>query len=136
MKEKSYGLNTLQPYEDLQQLANEVKDSFLIFLLNARREGKEVVGFGAAAKGNTLLNFAGVKSDLISKVYDNAKGKIGKHLPGSHIPVEDASKIFESDPDYVLIFPWNIKAEILSFLSPLKKGGTKFVTFIPKMEIL
>ena len=135
IKEKSYRLNTLQPYEDLQQLSTKVKNTFLTFLLEAQSEGKSVVGFGAAAKGNTLLNFAGVKSDLISKVYDNARGKIGKCLPGSHIPVEDASKIFHSNPDYVVIFPWNIKTEILGYLSPLKKGGTRFVTFIPDIEI-
>ncbi len=116
-------------YTAFQAKADRVKNDFIGFLLRAKIEGKTVAGFGAAAKGNTLLNYSGVRSDLLPYVEDDTPAKQGKFLPGSRIIVR---KEFADVPDYVVIFPWNHKAEIMAKLGHMK---SKFVTFIPDLEI-
>lgn len=122
-------------YIAFQAQAEAVKNDFLQFLLQARSEGKSVAAYGAAAKGNTLLNFAGVKPDLLPFVCDAAPSKIGKLLPGSHIPVREPGALVQNRPDYLVIFPWNIGAEIRTQNAGLAEQGTKFVTAVPSLKI-
>ena len=105
------------------------------FLLEQKAKGKKVVAYGAAAKGNTLLNFAGVKNDLIPFAFDAAPSKQGKFMPGSHIPILSPDKLEEIKPDYVLILPWNIGGEVKEQLSYILNWGGKFVTAVPNLEI-
>jgi 2-polyprenyl-3-methyl-5-hydroxy-6-metoxy-1,4-benzoquinol methylase len=136
-KEKEAGITMNEYYQDFQSRVDQIKYSLLDFLLKAKNDGKRVIGYGAAAKGNTLLNYAGVKgNDLISFVVDAAPSKVGKYLPGSHIPVYDQSKIREMKPDYIIILPWNLKEEITEQLSYVRAWGGRFVVFVPELEIL
>lgn len=135
-KEISLGLNTAHYYKDFQSKANIIKADFINFLKQAKKENKQVVGYGAAAKGNTLLNYAQVDSDLISCIVDKNPAKQGKFMPGSQIPILDESVLKRIKPDYVLILPWNIKCEIMQQLDYVKKWDAKFVTTIPKLEII
>jgi len=121
-------------YGGFQAKAELVKDNFLRFLLDAKADGKSVAGYGAAAKGNTLLNFAGVRGDAVEFVCDAADFKIGKYLPGSHIPILAPSELREHQPDYLVIFPWNIAAEIIKSLDWLE--NTRFVITVPELKIL
>jgi len=134
-QEKEQGLQDLLVYKRFQILADEVKNNFLEFLITQKKLGKKVAAYGAAAKGNTLLNYAGVKTDLISFVCDGALSKQGKLLPGSHIPILEPKKIFEMPLDYVIIFPWNIAEEIKQQNKQLAKNGVKFVVAIPALKI-
>lgn len=122
-------------YTGFQAAADRVKNDFLRFLLDARAEGKTVAGYGAAAKGNTLMNYAGLGTDLIGFVCDAAPAKIGKYLPGSHIPILAPDALRAERPDYLLIFPWNIAAEIRTQLADLGESGTRFVTAVPSLVI-
>ena len=129
-EENEMGLETLKAYQDFQQRAEKVKLELIEFLVSAKKRGDKVFGYGAAAKGNTLLNYAGIKSDLIVGVADKAKSKQGKYLPGSHIPIISPEKLFESEPDYIIIFPWNLIEELKnSFI------GYKVVVAIPEFKI-
>jgi len=105
-------------------------------LIEKKDQGKLVVGYGAAAKGNTLLNFAGVKSDLVKYVVDRSPHKQNKFLPGSRSPIVGEDRLKLDKPDYVVIFPWNIKDEIINQLGYLKEYGTKFVVAIPNLQIV
>ena len=135
-KEKAVGITTTEYYQDFQPRVDEIKYSLLSFLIEQRRAGKKVIGYGAAAKGNTMLNYAGVKGhDLIQFVIDAAPSKQGKYLPGSHIPVYTQEKIKEYKPDYIIILPWNLKEEIMSQLSYVSEWDCKFVVFIPSLQI-
>ncbi len=135
-KEKVIGVNTLAYYEGFQEKTDKIKNDFISFLLQAKLEGKKVVGYGAAAKGNTLLNYCGIKGvDLISYVMDASPFKQNKLLPGSRIPVCNPEKIKETKPDYVVIFPWNLKVEISDQLSFIKSWGGKFVVAIPHLNV-
>lgn len=134
-KEKESGLQDLSTYIKFQSEVNIIKNNFLEFLILQSKLGKKVVGYGAAAKGNTLLNYAGVKSDLISFVSDAAKAKQNKFMPGSHIPIVSPSMLRGVKIDYLIIFPWNIYQEVLDQNMSLKKTGVKFVTAIPKLVI-
>ncbi|MCC2608521.1 class I SAM-dependent methyltransferase [Neorhizobium petrolearium] len=134
-EEERRSLRTAATYAQFQVKAEQVKNDALAFLLQARREGKTVAAYGAAAKGNTLLNFAGVKPDLLSFVCDAAAAKQDKFMPGSHIPILHPDVIFERRPDYVMILPWNIAAEVRQQLASLSEQGTKFVTAVPHLEI-
>ncbi|MBO6891896.1 MAG: methyltransferase domain-containing protein [Roseibium sp.] len=135
-EEKRRGMDTLAYYDDFQPRAETVKNQFLRFLLQAKSDGKSVAGYGAAAKGNTLLNYAGVRPDLLPFVCDAAKAKQDKFLPGSHIPVLAPSVLSDSPPDYLIILPWNIAGEVRRVNSSLSERGTQFVTFIPETRIL
>ena len=133
--ERKLEISSLQFYQDFATAANEVKDTFVSFLLDKKRKGKTVVGYGAAAKGNTLINYAGVKGDLITFVVDRNSWKVGKFLPGSRIPIVDENELKKFRPDYIVIFPWNLRDEILDQLSYCRDWQAEFVTFVPKMEI-
>ena len=131
--EISAGMETPEFYEDFQAKADQVKNDLMAFLLKAKALGRSVAAFGAAAKGNTLFNYAGVRSDLVPYVVDETPSKQGKFLPGSRIPVVAD---FQTQPDYVLILPWNFKTEIMAKLAFIRSWGGKFVTAIPRLEIL
>lgn len=133
--EKRKGLQTSVTYENFQQKADKVKDDLLTFLIEQKRAGKKVAAYGAAAKGNTLLNYGGVKLDLLSFVCDAAAAKQGKFMPGSHIPILSPAVLLEQRPDYLVILPWNIAAEVRQQNARLAELGTKFVTAVPKLEI-
>jgi hypothetical protein len=134
-EEAQRGLQTLCTYEDFQIKANRVKDDLLAFLIEQKRAGRTVAAYGAAAKGNTLLNYAGVKPDLLPFVCDAAASKQGKFMPGSHIPILGPGALAERRPDYVLILPWNIAAEVKQQNAKLAKLGTKFISAVPKIEL-
>lgn len=131
--EAEHGMDADAFYSGFQAEAERVKDDFLRFLLDAKAQGKSVAGYGAAAKGNTLLNFAGVRRDAVDFVCDAAEFKIGKFLPGSHIPILEPAVLRERQPDYLVIFPWNIASEIMQSLDFLT--DTKFVTFVPEVRV-
>lgn len=135
-EEAQRGLQALVTYINFQTRANKVKDDLLCFLLEQKRAGNTVVAYGAAAKGNTLLNYAGVKPDLLPFVCDAAIAKRGKYMPGSHIPILAPNALAASAPDFVLILPWNIAAEVKQQNAALAAQGTKFVTFVSQLEIL
>ena len=132
-KESSAGMQSLKYYADFQPLADTIKNDFLTFLLDCKRLGKTVIGYGAAAKGNTLLNYAGVKPDLLSYVVDASPHKQGLYLPGSHIPVVCEAIIREIKPDFVVILPWNLKQEIMEQISYIREWDGQFVTTIPSL---
>ena len=135
-KEAARGMLKLDYYLDFQQKADKVKYALLSFLLEQKKRGKKVVAYGAPAKGNTLLNYCGVKKDLIEFIMDASPHKQGKYLPGNHIPVVDEAKIRKAKPDYVLILPWNIKTEITEQLSYLRDWGGRFVMAVPEIKII
>ena len=135
LKEKSQGLQTLSTYQSFQARADKVKIDLLNFLVDQKHTGKSVAAYGAAAKGNTLLNYANIKPDLVSYICDAALSKQGKFMPGSHIPILSPTVLEERRPDIVLILPWNIKDEIISHNAYVHDWGGVFVTAIPKMQI-
>ena len=134
-KEISQGFTKNKFYQSFQDKVDIIKNDLLEFLIKASKENKTVVGFGAAAKGNTLLNYCGIKSDLIKFVVDSAESKQNKFMPGSHIPIYSPKKLNDFIPDYILILPWNLKEEIMDLNSHLKDKGTKFVVALPKIKI-
>lgn len=135
-KEEHIGLKDLSYYMGFQKKAQRAKDELLSFLKEQKDNNKLVIAYGAAAKGNTLLNYCGVKSDQIKFVVDASPYKQGKFLPGSHIPVVNENEIKKSKPDFVIILPWNIKDEIIEQLKYIKKWGGRFVIPISKLGIV
>lgn len=135
-KEEHIGLKDLSYYMGFQKKAQRAKDELLSFLKEQNDNNKLVVAYGAAAKGNTLLNYCGVKSDVIKFVVDASPYKQGKFLPGSHIPVVNENEIRKSKPDFVIILPWNIKQEIIEQLKYIKEWGGRFVIPISKLGIV
>ena len=135
-KETDKGLNGLAYYDNFQQKALKVKLDLTEFLIDQKRAGKTVAAYGAAAKGNTLLNYCGIKNDLISFVVDANPHKQNKFLPASHIPVVNEAHLKEAKPDFVIIFPWNLKDEITRQLSYIKDWGGQFVIPIPALQII
>lgn len=134
-EEIARGMDTPAYYEGFQAKADEVKNALWEFLLQAHREGKSVLAYGAAAKGNTMLNYAGVRPDMIPAVFDAAEAKQNMYMPGSHIPILPPDRIEAMAPDYVIILPWNIAKEVTTQLSGLADNGTKFVTAIPHLKV-
>ena len=135
-KELALGVNTLKYYQGFQEKIDNIKYDFLKFLIKSKIDGKKVVAYGAAAKGNTLLNYCGVKGDdLISFVVDASPFKQNKLLPGSRISVQNPEIIKDIKPDYVIIFPWNLSDEISKQLSFIRTWGGKFVIAIPELKI-
>lgn len=134
-EERTRGMETAAYYEGFQARADAVKNGLLRFLLDAARDGRSVAAYGAAAKGNTLLNYAGVKPDLLPFVCDAAPSKQGMLMPGSHIPILPPEALVERRPDYVLILPWNIADEVQGQLSALADKGTRFVTAVPEIRV-
>ena len=135
-KETDKGLNGLAYYDNFQQKALKVKLDLTEFLIDQKRAGKTVAAYGAAAKGNTLLNYCGIKNDLISFVVDANPHKQNKFLPASHIPVVNEAHLKEAKPDFVIIFPWNLKDEITQQLAYINEWGGKFVIPIPSLQII
>lgn len=136
LAESTAGLRLVSTFEEFQSKAEMIKDNLLMFLIEAKRAGKTVAAYGAAAKGNTLLNFSGVKPDLICSVFDAGHAKIGKFLPGSHIPILEPKAIVDIKPDFLLILPWNLRSEVTSSYSYISEWGGKFVVAVPELEIL
>jgi len=134
-EEAQRGLRSLAIYQDFQARADRVKDDLLFFLLEQKRAGKKVAAYGAAAKGNTLLNYAGIKPDLLPFICDAAAAKQGKFMPGSHIPIVPPAALANERPDFLLILPWNIAAELKQQNAKLAELGTKFVTAVPELAV-
>lgn len=134
--EERAGLRQLACYLQFQQRADGVKDGLLSFLIEQKRAGKKVAAYGAAAKGNTLLNYGGVKPDLLQFVCDAAAAKQGKFMPGSHIPILPPAALDEAKPDIVVILPWNIADEVVRQLAHVRSWGAQFVTAVPTLEFL
>jgi 2-polyprenyl-3-methyl-5-hydroxy-6-metoxy-1,4-benzoquinol methylase len=134
-KEEDFGLLGMEAYSTFQEKANKVKYDILEFLIRLKKEKKKVAAYGAAAKGNTLLNYSGIKNDLIEFVVDKSPYKQGKYMPASHIPIVNEKHILEYRPDYILILPWNIKDEIIEQLHYVKEWNCKFVVVIPRLEV-
>ncbi len=132
-EELAAGVNTAGFYNGFQEGADRVKDALLRFLLDAKDQGAKVAGFGAAAKGNTLLNYAGVRADLLPYVVDDTPAKQGKFLPGSGIPVRAD---FDGVPDYIFVLPWNFREEIRGRLASLCARGSRLVFAIPRLEVV
>lgn len=122
-------------WRGFQTTADRVKNDFLRFLLDAKAEGAKVAAYGAAAKGNTLLNYAGVRPDLLSFVVDRNPAKQGRFLPGSRIPIVGEERLRVERPDYVVILPWNLRAEIMTQLAEIRSWGARFVTAVPRLEV-
>ena len=135
-KEDQAGILSLEYYLNFQERVDEIKYAVWNFLIKQKKEKKKVIGYGAAAKGNTLLNYCGIKgTDLINFVVDASPHKQNKFLPGSRIPVLGLDRIEKYKPDYVIIFPWNLSKEIQEQLQYIQDWGGKFVVFIPKIAI-
>lgn len=134
-RETQAGMLTPDFYADFQNKTDQVKNDFLAFLLEAKRQGKTVAAYGAAAKGNTLMNYAGIRPDLISFVVDRNPAKQGKAMPGSRIPIADELRLQQEKPDYVVILPWNLKTEIMQQLDYIRTWGGCFVTAVPELRI-
>jgi SAM-dependent methyltransferase len=135
-EEDDKGMNTLNYYQGFQHKVNQIKLDLVDFLIDARADGKLVVAYGAAAKGNTLLNYCGIKQDLVEFVVDRSPHKQGLYLPGSHIGVVDEEYLKKVQPEYVLVLPWNLKEEIVNQLSYIRDWGGQFVVAVPAMEVL
>ena len=133
--EKQFGVSSSAYYAGFQPRAESIKDQLVSFLIDAKQQGKSVMGYGAAAKGNTLLNYAGVRGDLVGSVVDRSHAKQGKCLPGSRIPIVDEERLKTAEPDYVLILPWNLRDEITTQLSYARQWGAKFVTAVPQLTL-
>lgn len=133
--EADRGIRSVDYYQHFGGRVLKAKNAFLEFLLAAKSDQKTVMAYGAAAKGNTFLNFSGVRSDLLACVADKNPAKVGKFLPGSRIPIVSSSNLMKQRPDYVVILPWNIRAEVATQLEQIRSWGGKFVVAIPSLEV-
>lgn len=134
-RERQAGIRTLDFYNNIQGKVEKIKIDLLSFLIDANKRNDKVVAYGAAAKGNTILNYAGVRPDLLSFVVDKSPQKCGKFMPGSRIPILEESHLEKEKPDYVVILPWNLRNEITDQLSYIREWGGKFVTLVPSLSI-
>lgn len=135
-REKRAGMLERAFYAGFQAKAEKVKDDLLDFLIKAKRQGLKVAGYGAAAKGSTLLNFAGVRRDLLPYVVDRNPAKQGKFMPGCRIPILEEAHLKADRPDYVLILPWNLREEVVEQLAYIHEWGGRFVTAVPRLEVV
>jgi 2-polyprenyl-3-methyl-5-hydroxy-6-metoxy-1,4-benzoquinol methylase len=135
-KETDFGLTRLETYESFGERVKATKRKLLKFLVEVKDQGKRIVGYGAAAKGNTLLNYCGIRTDFLDYVVDRSPHKQGLFLPGTHIPIHAPERLFETRPDYVLILPWNLKSEISQQMAGIRKWGGEFVVPIPEVQVL
>jgi C-methyltransferase C-terminal domain/Putative zinc binding domain/Methyltransferase domain len=135
-RERDAGLDRLEIYRHFSERVHGVKRDLLEFLIEARRAGKRMAGYGAPAKGNTLLNFCGVGTDFIEYTVDRSPHKQGRFLPGTHIPVHSPERIAQTKPDYVLILPWNLQDEIVEQMIHIRSWGGRFVVPIPRLAVL
>jgi len=134
-REETVGTCTLAYYRSFAEQVYETKRRLLEFLIGAKRKGKTIVGYGAPGKGNTLLNYCGIRTDFLDYTVDRNPYKQGKYLPGTHIPIHHPDKIAETKPDYVLILPWNLKHEIMEQLAGIRAWGGQFVVPIPDVKV-
>ena len=135
-RERAAGVDRLDTYSTFDEKVRAAKRGLLRCLIDAREQGKRVAGYGAPAKGNTLLNYCGVRTDLLDYTVDRNPYKQGLYLPGTHVPIFSPQKISETKPDYVLVLPWNIREEIVEQLAYIRNWGGKFVIPIPHVEIV
>jgi 2-polyprenyl-3-methyl-5-hydroxy-6-metoxy-1,4-benzoquinol methylase len=135
-EEEIFGLKNKDSYIAFQSKVNKIKDNFISFLIDAKNNHKKVIGYGAAAKASTLINFSGIREDLIEYVVDKSNFKINKFIPGSRIPIKSEDNINIDKPDFIIIFPWNIKNEIMNQLSYVRDWGGKFVLVTPNLIYL
>jgi SAM-dependent methyltransferase len=135
-RELAAGLNRLETYATFAKKVMESKRALLELLIRLRSEGKRVAGYGAPGKGNTLLNYCGIRTDFLEFTVDRNPYKHGRFLPGTHIPIHLPERIREYQPDYILILPWNLKAEIVAQLAYAREWGAKFIVPIPKARVL
>ena len=134
-REDESGMSGINFYQGLQGKAEKIKTKFLYFLLDAKQRGEKVVAYGAAAKGNTMMNYAGIRSDLLSYVVDKNPLKQGKYMPGSRIPIVSEDNIKTDKPAYIVILPWNLKKEVIEQLEYIRQWQGQFVTVVPEMMI-
>jgi SAM-dependent methyltransferase len=134
-REKAAGLDRLERYSAFTEQVEETKRNLLEFLITARRQGKSVAGYGAPGKGNTLLNYCGIRTDFVEYTVDRNPYKHGRFLPGTHIPIFHPEKIKETRPDYLLILPWNLRDEIMAQMAEIRTWGGQFVIPIPTLEV-
>jgi predicted TPR repeat methyltransferase len=134
--EEKVGIKSVDYYNTFQQRADKIKNDLITFLLTAKNENKKVLAYGAAAKGNTLLNYAGIRPDLLSVVVDRNTAKQNKYLPGSRIPIINEKSILIEKPNYVLILPWNLESEVTEQLSYIREWGGKFVVAVPTLNVI
>ena len=130
------GLKNIETYGKFGEQVERTKWKLLDFLIRAKRDGKQVVGYGAPGKENTLLNYCGIRTDFLDYTVDKNPYKHGRFLPGTRIPIFPSDKIIETRPDYVLILPWNVKDEIVRQMSAIKSWGGKFLVPIPEATVL
>ena len=135
-RERAAGMTKRAYYEGFQARADRIKDDFVAFLIEAKRAGKRVMAYGAAAKGNTLMNYAGVRGDLIDGVADRNLAKQGKLMPGSRIPIVAEDRLKQTRPDYIVLLPWNLKAELMHQLQYTREWNGRFVIAVPTMEVV
>jgi SAM-dependent methyltransferase len=135
-RERKLGFDTLESHRSFSRQVNETKWRLLEFLIARRREGERIAGYGAPGKGNTLLNFCGIRADLLDYTVDRNPYKQGQFLPGTHIPIRHPEVLEQDRPDYILILPWNLKQEIVEQLSYVREWGARFVVPIPRVEVL
>jgi SAM-dependent methyltransferase len=135
LEEKEFGLDKISTYKAFQRKIDSVKQDISNFFLDAKKNGKKIVCYGAPAKGNTLLNYCGIGLDVIEFTVDRSPYKQGMHLPGTHIPITSPEKIRDARPDYLVILPWNLKDEIMTQMSYIREWGGKFVVLIPEVQI-
>ncbi|MEW6116811.1 MAG: class I SAM-dependent methyltransferase [Nitrospirota bacterium] len=134
-REREAGFEELDLYRSFDEEVKRVKRAILDFMLRVKREGKSIVGYGAPAKGNTILNYCGIRTDFIDYTVDLSPHKQNRYLPGSHIPIYHPDRIKETRPDYVLILPWNLKQEIMEQISYIKGWGGRFAVLIPDVSV-
>jgi 2-polyprenyl-3-methyl-5-hydroxy-6-metoxy-1,4-benzoquinol methylase len=134
-KEASAGLTSLKTYHAFNERVKETKRTILSFLIDARKNGKTIAAYGAPAKGNTLLNYCGIRSDFMDFTVDRSPHKQAHYLPGTHIPIFHPDKIKETKPDYLIILPWNLREEIMGQMSFIREWRGKFVVFIPEVKV-
>ncbi|MGE5222589.1 MAG: methyltransferase domain-containing protein [Omnitrophica WOR_2 bacterium] len=134
-REEQAGITSMSYYSTFYEKVKETKRKLLDFLIDARRQGKSITGYGAPGKGNTLLNYCGIRTDFIDYTVDRNPYKQGKFLPGTHIPIYSPEKINETRPDYVLILPWNLKDEIMQQMGFIREWGGQFVVPIPELQV-
>jgi SAM-dependent methyltransferase len=135
-REQQAGITRLETYDAFAERVQAAKRALLRFLIDAREAGERVVAYGAAAKGNTLLNYCGVRTDLVDYAVDRSPHKQGRYLPGSHIPIRSPERIYATRPDYLLILPWNLREEIVEQMAAVREWGCRFVVPIPTTRVL
>jgi len=135
-RERALGVETRPYYETFAERVRETKRKLLSFLIGVKRAGKSVVGYGAPAKGNTLLNYCGIRQDFLDYTVDRSPHKQGRYLPGTRIPILAPERIFDTRPDYVLILPWNLRDEIAQQMAAVRDWGGRFLVAIPEVQEL